>query len=114
MARSAGVPAGVGGVVAAGAGSGSAAALAVAPAGRVQVVPKGRPLAEHPFVRHPFTAHLPPCGRQSERRAPEDVENTWISPPRGTTCSVEPFSGTWRPFTRTTMSCLPSASEVEP
>src|SRR5688572_112501 len=38
---------------------------------------------------------------QSVRRSPVDVENTWVSPGRGTTCSVAPFSGTARPLTRT-------------
>ena len=38
------------------------------------------------------------------RRSPEEVENTWVSPGRGTTCSVVPFSGTARPPTRTTRS----------
>ncbi|MDQ0991603.1 hypothetical protein QFZ74_002831 [Streptomyces sp. V3I7] len=31
---------------------------------------------------------------QSESRSPVEVENTWISPGRGTTCSWAPFSGT--------------------
>src|SRR5690349_20652257 len=59
-----------------------------------------------------ITRDVPPVG-QSERRSPVEVENTWVSPARGTTCSVLPFSGRSRPLTRTTRSwALPSSLAV--
>lgn len=51
---------------------------------------------------------------QSDRRSPVDVENTWVSPERGTTRSWLPFSGTSRPLTRTTRSLESSPTFAVP
>ncbi len=49
-------------------------------------------------------AGLGPVRCQSERRSPVEDEKTWLSPGRGTTWTVAPFSGTARLLTRTTRS----------
>lgn len=51
---------------------------------------------------------------QSVRRSPDDVEKTCVSPARGTTCSRLPFSGTWRPLTRTTRSLTSPPTSAVP